>query len=134
MERYGLLTQTRGGRVAFSRPGIGREPFSPADQRAAIQEYLEAHSALPNRSTLDQTKIDSLCALLDAGGGKREEAVRALVILAHVGRDPALSALRRFVERASPGLELLAALALDECEVWFAEPRPPLRVVPTRPA
>ena len=125
MKRYGLLTQTRAGRVAFRRPGSGRPPPVPADELGAIQEYLEAHAVLPDRSTLDPAEFAAMCALLDTGGGTREEAVRALVILAHVGREPALSTLRRYAERAPPGLELLAALALDECEVWFGEKRPP---------
>lgn len=125
MKRYGLLTQTQAGRVTFRRPGGGRQPRVAADELGAIREYLEAHAVLPDRSTLDPADFAAMCALLDSGAGTREEAVRALVILAHVGREPALSTLRRYAERAPAGLELLAALALDECEVWFAEPRPP---------
>lgn len=125
MKAYGLLTQTRAGRVSVRRPGSGRQPAVPADELAAIQEYLGAHALLPDRSALTPGELAGLCGLLDGGGGTREEVVRALVILAHVGREPALSALRRYAERAPAELELLAALALDECEVWFGEPRPP---------
>lgn len=126
MKGYGLLTQTRAGRVAFRRlRGAGRLAGGPADELAAIQEYLEAHAFLPDDTTLAPGELPALCGLLDGGRGSREEVVRALVILAHVGREPALGTLRRYVERAPPGLEALAALALDECEVWAGERRPP---------
>ena len=97
----------------------------PRAQAKAVREYLEAHALLPEGSTLPRGEVSRLCRLLDGGGGTRDELVRALLILAHVGRDPALSALRRYARRTPRGLEGLAALALDECEVWAKEPVPP---------
>jgi hypothetical protein len=97
----------------------------PPDQVGAVQEYLEAHALLPDGPTLPRGEVSRLCKLLDRGEGTRAQLVRALVILAHVGREPALGALRRYVRRAPPEVAALAALALDECELWARDPRPP---------
>jgi hypothetical protein len=135
MKSYQLVMQTQSGRVAVRRlRGNRKRPGGPSAELRAAQEYLEAHALLPDRTTIDAGEVAALCALLDGGKGTREETVRALVILAHVGRDPALAALRRFAKRAPAGLELFADLAVEEGEVWAAEAKPPLVVTGPMPS
>jgi hypothetical protein len=135
MKSYQLVMGTKSGRVAVRRlRGTRKAPGGSSAELRAAQEYLEAHALLPDRTTLDSGEVTALCALLDGGSGTRAEVVRALVILAHVGREPALATLRRYAERATEGLAIFADLAFEECEVWASEPRPPLVVTGTCPS
>jgi hypothetical protein len=124
MKRF-FLTAPMSGRGLF---GQIEARVVPPDRIGAVQEYLEAHSLLPDGPTLPPGAVSRLCNLLDRGEGTREQRLRALVILAHVGREPALGALRRYARCAPPDLAGVAALALDECELWSRDPRPPYAV------
>ncbi|HYN89000.1 MAG TPA: GxxExxY protein [Ardenticatenaceae bacterium] len=66
--------------------------------------------------------VAQMRAILADPGRTSEEKLKALITLAHLADDEALDVLRWYRERADPGMEFYAELALSEAEFFAEEP------------
>lgn len=95
------------------------DPNSPEAKDGV--EYIEYHKKLPRSfPKISKKQIEKACQKLLAKESTLEEKKKAIILLAHTGKEKPLEVLKKYGDSSDEELKTWVNMAIDECRSFMA--------------